>query len=222
MRLLVVEDDPSMVDLLRRALEREAYAVDVVGTGDEALWAVGEHPYDAVVLDVMIPAPDGFAVVRRLRAEGRQVPVLMLTARDAVGDRVTGLDAGADDYLTKPFAISELFARVRALVRRGPAARAPHLTVRDLVLDPSTHRASRAGRDLELTPKAFALLEYLMRRPGEVVSRADLLEHVWDFAYDGSSNVVDAYVSRVRDAVDRPFDEPLIETVRGVGYRLRG
>ena len=130
MRLLVVEDDPSMVDLLRRALEREAYAVDVVGTGDEALWAAGEHPYDAVVLDVMIPAPDGFEVVRRLRAAGRQVPVLMLTARDAVGDRVTGLDAGADDYLTKPFAISELFARVRALVRRGPAIRPPHLVRR--------------------------------------------------------------------------------------------
>jgi len=222
MRLLVVEDDPSMVDLLRRALEREAYAVDVVGTGDEALWAAGEHPYDAVVLDVMIPAPDGFEVVRRLRAAGRQVPVLMLTARDAVGDRVTGLDAGADDYLTKPFAISELFARVRALVRRGPAAHPPHLQVGELVLDPSTHRATRAGRDLDLTPKAFALLEYLMHRPGQVVSRAELLEHVWDFAYDGSSNVVDAYVSRVRDAVDKPFDEPLIETVRGVGYRLRG
>jgi two-component system, OmpR family, response regulator len=221
MRLLVVEDDPSMVDLLRRALEREAYAVDVVGTGDEALWAVAEHPYDAVVLDVMIPAPDGFTVVRRLRASGQQVPVLMLTARDAVGDRVTGLDAGADDYLTKPFAITELFARVRALVRRGPAARPPHLVVGDLALDPSTHRATRSGRKLELTPKAFALLEYFMHRPGQVVSRAELLEHVWDFAFDGSSNVVDAYVSRVRDAVDKPFDDPLIETVRGVGYRLR-
>jgi two-component system, OmpR family, response regulator len=221
MRLLVVEDDPSMVDLLRRALEREAYAVDVVGTGEEALWAAAEHPYDAVVLDVMIPAPDGFEVVRRLRAAGRQVPVLMLTARDAVGDRVTGLDAGADDYLTKPFAISELFARVRALVRRGPAALPPHLQVGELVLDPSTHRATRAGRDLDLTPKAFALLEYLMHRPGQVVTRTELLEHVWDFAYGGGSNVVDAYVSRVRDAVDKPFDEPLIETVRGVGYRLR-
>jgi len=222
MRLLVVEDDPSMVDFLRRALEREAYAVDVVGTGDEALWAAKEHPYDAVVLDVMIPAPDGFTVVRRLRAGGDRVPVLMLTARDAVGDRVEGLDAGADDYLTKPFAVAELFARVRALVRRGPAGRAPLLTVGDLALDPSTHEATRSGRPLDLTPKAFALLEYLMRRPGEVVTRAELLEHVWDFAYDGSSNVVDAYVSRVREAVDRSFDEPLIQTVRGVGYRLRG
>jgi two-component system, OmpR family, response regulator len=221
MRLLVVEDDPSMVDLLRRALEREAYAVDIVGTGEEALWAAGEHPYDAVVLDVMIPAPDGFTVVRRLRAAGQLVPVLMLTARDGIGDRVTGLDAGADDYLTKPFAIAELFARVRALVRRGPTLRAPNIVVGDLSLDPSTHQATRSGRVLDLTPKAFALLEYLMRRPGEVVSRSELLEHVWDFAYDGSSNVVDAYVSRVRDAVDRPFDDPLIETVRGVGYRLR-
>ncbi len=145
----------------------------------------------------------------------------MLTARDAIGDRVAGLDAGADDYLTKPFAIAELFARLRALVRRGPTPGPPMLAVGDLVLDPSTHEASRAGRPLHLTPKAFALLEYLMRRPGKVVSRTELLEHVWDFAYEGSSNVVDAYVSRVREAVDRSFDEPLIETVRGVGYRLR-
>jgi two-component system OmpR family response regulator len=221
MRLLVVEDDPSMVDLLRRALEREAYAVDVVGGGEEALWAAGEHPYDVLVLDAMIPAPDGFEVARRLRADGNGVPILMLTARDAVGDRVAGLDAGADDYLTKPFAIAELFARVRALVRRGPTPHTPTLTVGELRLDPSTHEASRAGRRLHLTPKAFALLEYLMRHPGQVVSRTELLEHVWDFAYDGGSNVVDAYVSRVRDAVDRPFDDPLIETVRGVGYRLR-
>jgi two-component system OmpR family response regulator len=221
MRLLVVEDDPSMVELLRRALEREAYAVDVVGAGDEALWAAREHPYDGVILDAMIPAPDGFEVARRLRAEDNGVPILMLTARDAVGDRVAGLDAGADDYLTKPFAIAELFARVRALVRRGPTPTTPTLMVGDLVLDPSTHEASRAGRAVPLTPKAFALLEYLMRHPGQVVSRTELLEHVWDFAYDGGSNVVDAYVSRVRDAVDRSFDVPLIETVRGVGYRLR-
>ena len=221
MRLLVVEDDPSMVGLLRRALEREAYAVDVAATGDEALWALAEHDYDAVVLDVMIPGPDGFEVVRRTRARGQPVPILMLTARDAIGDRVTGLDAGADDYLTKPFAVAELFARVRALVRRGPAAQTPRLQVGDLVLDPSTHEATRAGEPLELTPKAFALLEYLMRRPGEVVTRADLLEHVWDFAYDGGSNVVDAYIRRVREVVDRPAEASCIETVRGVGYRLR-
>jgi two-component system OmpR family response regulator len=221
MRLLVVEDELKMAELVRRALEREGYAVDIVTTGEEALWAAAEHPYDGVLLDVMIPAPDGFEVLRRLRTSGDTVPVLMLTARDAVGDRVTGLDAGADDYLTKPFALAELFARVRALVRRGPAERTPILVVGDLQLDPSTREVRRAGRLLELTPKAFAVLEELMRRPGQVVTRGELLEHVWDFAYEGSSNVVDAYVSRVRDVVDRPFDEALIETVRGVGYRLR-
>jgi two-component system OmpR family response regulator len=221
MRLLVVEDELRMAELVRRALEREGYAVDIVATGDEALWAAAEHPYDGVLLDAMIPAPDGFEVLRRLRAGGDTVPVLMLTARDAVGDRVTGLDAGADDYLTKPFALAELFARVRALVRRGPAERKPVLVVGDLQLDPSTREVRRAGQPLELTPKAFAVLEELMRRAGQVVTRGELLEHVWDFAYEGNSNVVDAYVSRVREAVDRPFDDPLIETVRGVGYRLR-
>ena len=221
MRLLVVEDEPKMAEVVRRALEREGYAVDGAETGDEALWAAAEHPYDGVVLDAMIPAPDGFEVARRLRGTGNAVPILMLTARDAVGDRVAGLDAGADDYLTKPFALAELLARVRALVRRGPAELPPVLVVGDLELDPSTRTVRRAGRDLELTPKAFAVLEELMRRAGQVVTRGELIEHVWDFAYDGSSNVVDAYVSRVRDAVDRPFDDPLIETVRGVGYRLR-
>jgi two-component system OmpR family response regulator len=221
MRLLVVEDEPKMAEVVRRALEREGYAVDRAESGDEALWAATEHPYDGVVLDAMIPAPDGFEVARRLRFTGNAVPILMLTARDAVGDRVAGLDAGADDYLTKPFALAELLARVRALVRRGPAELPPVLVVGDLELDPSTRTVRRAGHDLDLTPKAFAVLEELMRRPGQVVTRGELIEHVWDFAYDGSSNVVDAYVSRVRDAVDRPFDDPLIETVRGVGYRLR-
>jgi two-component system OmpR family response regulator len=221
MRLLVVEDEPKMAEVVRRALEREGYAIDTVASGDEALWAAGEMAYDGVLLDAMIPAPDGFEVLRRLRARRNAVPVLMLTARDAVTDRVAGLDSGADDYLTKPFALAELCARVRALVRRGPAELSPVLVVGELELDPSTHQVRRSGRPVELTPKAFAVLEELMRRPGQVVTRRDLLEHVWDFAFDGSSNVVDAYVSRVREAVDRPFDEPLIETVRGVGYRLR-
>jgi two-component system OmpR family response regulator len=168
----------------------------------------------------MIPSPDGFEVCRRLRAAGDWVPVLMLTARDAVRDRVAGLDSGADDYLTKPFALEELHARVRSLVRRAPSERPVVLEVGDLRLDPTTREVTRDGRPIELTAKAFAVLEYLMRNAGKVVSRSELLAHVWDFAFDGSSNIVDAYVSRLREAVDRPFPAPMIETVRGAGYRL--
>jgi two-component system OmpR family response regulator len=220
-RLLVVEDEPKMAEVIRRALTRAGYAVDVVADGEEALWAAGENDYDAVVLDAVIPAPDGFEVSRRLRAGHNGVPVLLLTARDALADRVAGLDAGADDYLTKPFAFEELLARVRALVRRGPSERSPVLHVGDLELDPATHQAWRAGRPLELAPKAFAALEYLMRNPGRVVTRTELREHVWDFAFEAASNAVDQCVSRVRDAVERDFDDAVIETVRGVGYRLR-
>jgi len=220
-RVLVVEDDPKMADLLRRALGREGYSVDVATTGEEALWAAREHPYDAMVLDGMIPPPDGFEVCRRLRAEEHWVPVLMLTARDRVEDRVSGLDAGADDYLTKPFALTELFARVRALVRRQPAERPTSLAVGDLDLDPASHEVRRGGQLVDLTPKAFALLEYLLRNRDRVVSRSELIEHVWDFAFDGGSNVVDAYVKRVRDAIDPPGEPSLIETVRGSGYVLR-
>jgi two-component system OmpR family response regulator len=220
-RLLVVEDEPKMAEVVRRALTRAGYAVDVAVDGEEALWAASENEYDAVVLDAVIPAPDGFEVCRRLRADDNGVPVLLLTARDALADRVAGLDAGADDYLTKPFAFEELLARVRALVRRGPSERSPVLRVGDLELDPAGHQAWRAGRALELAPKAFAALEYLMRNPGRVVTRTELREHVWDFAFEAASNAVDQCVSRVREAVDRDFDDALIETVRGVGYRLR-
>ena len=220
MRLLVVEDDPGMQALLVRSLQREGYAVDAVGTGEDALWSVTENEYDALVLDAMIPAPDGFEVCRRIRAEGRWVPVLMLTARDAVPDRVRGLDAGADDYLTKPFALAELFARVRALTRRDPLERPPVLTVGDLVLDPASRVVHRGGVDIALSAKEFALLQELMRRPGEVLSRTTLIDHVWDFAYDGGSNVVDVYVRYLRDKVDRPFGRETIRTVRGAGYRL--
>jgi two-component system OmpR family response regulator len=220
-RVLVVEDDPKMADMLRRALGREGYSVDMAADGDEALWATTEHPYDAVVLDAMIPGPDGFEVCRRLRDAGRWVPVLMLTARDRVEDRVRGLDAGADDYLTKPFALTELFARVRALVRRQPAERPTTLAAGDLELDPAAHEVRRAGALLDLTPKAFAVLEYLMRHADRVVSRSELLDHVWDEAFEGGSNVVDAYVKRVRDAVDHVDQPSIIETVRGAGYRLR-
>jgi len=220
-RVLVVEDEVKMAGLLKRGLEEEGYAVDTAGDGQEALWLATENPYDAVVLDVMLPDLDGFEVCRRLREAGRWSPVLMLTARDAVPDRVSGLDAGADDYLTKPFSFAELLARLRALVRRGGPERPPVLGVGDLTLDPATRRVARGDLPIELTAKEFALLEYLMRHPGEVLSRTRLIEHVWDFAYEGDSNVVDVYVRYVREKVDRPFGTDSIETVRGAGYRLR-
>jgi two-component system, OmpR family, response regulator len=221
MRILVVEDEPKMAALVRRGLEREGFACDLSVNGTEALWAAGEVTYDAIVLDVMIPAPDGFDVCRRLRAEGNWTPVLLLTARDAVDDRVAGLDAGADDYLTKPFAMGELFARLRAITRREPAARPVALRVGDLVLDPARHEVHRGGNEIRLSPKEFALLEFLMRHAGEVLGRSQILDHVWDFAYDGTSNVVDVYMRYLRAKVDRPFGLETIETVRGVGYRLR-
>lgn len=221
MRLLVVEDEPKMAGLLKRGLEREGYAVDVAANGAEALWATTEVGYDAVLLDAMIPAPDGYAVCRTLRDDGRWMPVLMLTARDGVSDRVRGLDAGADDYLTKPFAFAELFARVRALVRRGPRARPAVLAAGDLRLDPARRYVTRGNTEIELSPKQFALLELLMRHQGEVLTRTEILEHVWDFAYSGTSNVVDVYIRYLRDKIDRPFNRRSLETVRGAGYRLR-
>jgi len=210
-----------MAALLKRGLEHEGYAVDLAADGGEALWAAREFDFDAIVLDAMIPPPDGFEVCRTLRSEGRWTPVLLLTARDAVDDRVLGLDAGADDYLTKPFAFSELFARIRALTRRDLGARPAVLEVGDLVLDPATREVRRGDTEISLSAKQFAILEQFMRRPGEVLSRADLLEHVWDFAYEGTSNLVDVYVRTLRERIDRPFGVDSIETVRGAGYRLR-
>jgi two-component system OmpR family response regulator len=221
MRILVVEDELKMAGLLKRGLEEEGYAVDVAATGADAIWAATENPYDAILLDVLLPDMNGFEVCRRLRAGGRWAPVLMLTARDAVADRVAGLDAGADDYLTKPFSFSELFARIRALVRRGASERPAVLQVGDLALDPAARRVTRGKIAVELTAKEFALLEYLMRRPGEVLTRSRIIEHVWDFGYDGDSNVVDVYVRYLREKIDRPFRRDSIETVRGSGYRLR-
>jgi DNA-binding response OmpR family regulator len=219
--VLVVEDDARMAELLRRGLQEEGYAVDAVSTGEEGVWLGTENDYDAVVLDVMLPDGDGFEVCRRLRQADRWAPVMMLTARDAVPDRVAGLDAGADDYLTKPFSFQELFARVRALVRRGVGERPAVLEVGDLRLDPATRRVHRGDEELSLTAKEAALLEYFLRHPGEVLTRAQIIEHVWDFAYDGGSNVVDVYVRYLREKVDRPFGHRSIETVRGAGYRLR-
>jgi two-component system OmpR family response regulator len=221
MRALVVEDGSKMAALLRRGLQEEGFAVDVAATGEDGSWLGAENDYDVILLDVMLPDVDGFEVCRRLRAADRWAPILMLTARDGVQDRVAGLDAGADDYLTKPFSFDELLARVRALLRRGPSERPPVLAVGDLVLDPATRRVSRDDDEIDLTPKEFGLLELFLRHPGEVLSRTRILEHVWDFAYDGDSNVVDVYVRYLREKVDRPFGRRSIETVRGVGYRLR-
>ncbi len=220
MRLLVVEDDSAVADLLGRALRREGYAVDIAPDGDEALWLSSENAYDGIVLDVMIPGADGFEVVRRLRASEQWVPVLLLTARDGVDDRVHGLDAGADDYLVKPFAMAELSARVRALTRRAPQERPPIIQVGDLVLDPASRRVSRNGSGVTLSPKEFSLLHELMRHPGRALSRTHLLEHVWDFAYDGTSNVVDVYIGYLREKLDRSYGRRSIVTVRGAGYTV--
>ena len=221
MRVLVVEDEVKMASLVRRGLVEEGHATDVAGTGEDAVWMAQAHPYDAIVLDVMLPGQSGFETCRRLRNVGVWSPVLMLTARDGVEDRVAGLDAGADDYLAKPFSFAELLARLRALARRGGVERPAELLVGELRLDPATRRAWRGEAEIALSPKEFALLETFMRRPGQVLSRLQLIEHAWDFAYENRSNVVDVYVRYLREKVDRPFGADSLETVRGVGYRLR-
>ena len=221
MRVLIVEDELRMASLIRRGLEHEGLAAEIAGNGEDALWMAAAHDYDAVVLDVMLPDLDGFEVCRRLRTAGIWSPVLMLTARDSVDDRVAGLDSGADDYLVKPFAFAELLARLRALARRGETGRPAVLAVGDLRLDPATREVTRGATAIALSAKEFALLETFMRRPGEVLSRFHLLEHAWDFAYENRSNVVDVYVRRLRRKIDEPFGRKSLETVRGAGYRLR-
>jgi two-component system, OmpR family, response regulator len=221
MRALVVEDELKMAALLRRGLTEEGYAADIARTGDDALSMARAAPYDVIVLDVMLPGRNGFAVCRELREAGVWAPVLMLTARDAVEDRVEGLDSGADDYLTKPFSFAELLARLRALARRGAAERPPVLQVGSLRLDPATWQVWRGDVEVGLSSKEFALLETFMRRPGHVLSRLDLLEHAWDYSYENRSNVIDVYVRYLREKIDRPFRVRSIETVRGAGYRLR-
>ena len=221
MRVLIVEDELRMASLIRRGLEHEGLAADIAGCGEDALWMAPAHDYDAVVLDVMLPDVDGFEVCRRLRTAGVWSPVLMLTARDGVPDRVAGLDSGADDYLVKPFSYAELLARLRALARRGPVERPTELAVGELRLDPASRRAWRGDEAVELSAKEFALLEIFMRRPGEVLSRFQLLEHAWDYDYENRSNVVDSYIRLLRRKIDRPFGVDSIETVRGAGYRLR-
>jgi len=221
MRVLVVEDEPKMATLVARGLREEGHAADIASRGEDALWMAGAAPYDAIVLDVMLPGLDGFATCRRLREQGVWAPVLMLTARDAVGDRVDGLDAGADDYLLKPFSFAELLARLRALVRRAPGERPTLLEAGDLRLDPAARRAWRGEAELDLSMKEFALLELLLRRRGEALSRGQLLEGAWELGFESRSNLVDVYVRYLRDKIDRPFGRRSIETVRGIGYRLR-
>jgi two-component system OmpR family response regulator len=221
MRVLIVEDELRMASLIRRGLVHEGLAADIAGNGEDAIWMAQAHQYDAIVLDVMLPGVDGFETCRRLRGDGVWAPVLMLTARDAVEDRVAGLDSGADDYLVKPFAFAELLARLRALVRRGDAERPSILEVGDLRLDPAARVVTRGDIEVALSAKEFALLETFMRRPGEVLSRLHLLEHAWDFAYDNKSNVIDVFIRRLRGKIDVPFGRKSLETVRGAGYRLR-
>ncbi len=219
--MLVVEDEKKLGELLGRGLREEGYAADVADRGEAALWMAQAVDYDAIVLDVMLPGVDGFDVCRRLRKDGVWTPVLMLTARDAIEDRVSGLDTGADDYLTKPFSFDELLARLRALTRRAPAERPAVLEVGALRLDPAAHRAWRGDRELDLSAKEFALLEVFMRRAGVALTRTQLLDGAWDLAFESRSNVVDVYVRYLRQKIDRPFGTDSIETVRGVGYRLR-
>jgi len=219
--VLIVEDEPRMADLLRSGLTREGLAADVAATGEDALWLAAAHDYDAIVLDVLLPGLDGFETCSRLRRDGIWAPVLMLTARDSVEDRVAGLDSGADDYLVKPFAFAELLARLRALARRGARERPAVLVAADLRLDPAARRVWRGAAEVPLSHKEFAVLEALMRRHGEVVSRLELLESAWDQAYENRSNIVDAYIRRLRAKIDRPFHSHTLETVRGAGYRLR-
>ena len=221
MRLLIVEDDPKLGGLLRRGLSDGGNVADLTSRGEDALWMAKAHDYDAIVLDVMLPGIDGYQTCERLRADGLWAPVLMLTARDAVEDRIGGLDVGADDYLTKPFSIAELRARLRAIVRRGASERPTTLEYGDLRLDPATHRVWRGEVEVALANKEFALLELFMRWPGEVLSRYQLLEHGWDMAYENRSNVVTVHVGRLRGKIDRPFGRSSIETVRGAGYRMR-
>lgn len=222
MRILLVEDEPSAASMLAKGLREEAYAVDIADDGETALSQAVVNDYDLIVLDVVLPGMDGFKVCRELRANGLTVPVLMLTARDAVEDRVEGLDSGADDYLPKPFDFDELLARVRALLRRKPALYPEVITVGDLAVRTRRRQVTRAGRSIDLTAKEYALLEYLARRAGEVVSRAEISEHVWDESYDPFSKVIEVFIQRLRRKVDEGHALKLIHTRRGEGYVLTG
>lgn len=221
MRLLVVEDDLNMGRFIQKGLQEEHYAVDVARDGEEGFLLASTAPYDLIILDIMLPKLDGLGVCNRLRKERKATPILLLTARESVEDKVTGLDSGADDYLTKPFAFAELLARVRALLRRNSAQPAGRLKADGLELDPVSHRVWREGQEIPLTNKEFALLEYLLRNADQVLTRTAIIEHVWDIHYDSMTNIVDVHIRALRAKIDRDFDPPLIHTVRGVGYVLR-
>lgn len=221
MRLLVVEDELKLAAYLKRGLEAEGHAVDVVDDGEEGLWLARNQPFDVIVLDIMLPRKNGYQVCAELRAEGNWTPVIMLTAKDGEFDIAEALDTGADDYLTKPFSFVELSARIRALARRGSPARPTILRAGDIELDPAAHRVNRDGSEIDLTPKEFAVLEYLMRHVGEAVSKSDILNSVWDWGFEGDPNIVEVYVGYLRKKIDKPFDKASIETIRGIGYRLR-
>jgi len=220
-RILVVEDEAKLAALIQKALREQGMLADVAGTGEDALWMAAASPYDVIVLDINLPGLDGFATCGRLRADDVRTPILMLTARDGIDDRITGLDTGADDYVLKPFDFGELFARVRALARRGPIERDPVLSVGNLTLDLATHTVKRGDTDIQLSNKEVQLLEVFMRRPGQVLSRYDLLEGAWEMGYENRSNVIDVYVRYLREKIDRPFGADSLETIRGAGYRLK-
>jgi len=220
MRILVVEDEKKVGSFIKKGLEEENYAVDIAYDGEEGLTLAQINEYDLILLDIMLPRLDGMEVLRQIRRNGSNVPILMLTAKDSVGDIVSGLDGGSDDYLTKPFSFDELVARVRALLRRKAKEKTDLLTVGDLSLSTSTHRVKRGGREIELTAKEYALLEYFMRNPNRVLTRALITEHVWDYHFDPSTNVIDVYVNYLRKKIDQGFEKKLIHTIRGSGYRL--
>ncbi len=220
MRVLVIEDERRLATGLRAGLEAEGFAVDVAHNGVDGLWLARENPYDALLLDVMLPGLNGYRICATLRAEDTWTPILMLTAKEGDWDVVEGLDTGADDYLTKPFSYAVLMARLRALIRRGAQPRPTVLHVGDLRMDPATRQVWRGDVKLELTPREYALLELLLRHPGEVIAKREILNHVWDFDFEGDPNIVEVYVARLRNKVDRPYRRHLIETMRGAGYRL--
>ncbi len=221
MRILIIEDDKKVAAFLKKGLEEEQYAVDVQYNGaDGAFWAA-EYPYDAILLDVMLPKKDGIAVCKELRAKGIATPIIMLTAKDAVPDKIAGLDVGADDYLSKPFSFAELLARLRSVMRRSQEYKTPVLSLADLQLDPASRRVTRGGKDISLTGKEYALLEYLLRNKGRIVTETLIVEHVWDMNYEPGTNVLNVYLHHLRSKLDKGFEKKLLHTIRGAGYVLK-